>query len=330
MNHLKRYTLAALAMALFAGPAHAGIVGGSSDDARIKEGASAVDAVDPNDPTKKRHIKGQRPGIAAKSIDIKKPVDFATLQRYAPANSHGVSSLSYNAKYMPSTHAKMGVFNFAKVSGADVYFGEWSKKGEFKDGTHTVYYAGDDSGTTVPTSGRATYAVKGISNYGSKGLLSGTFAADFMGRFVTGSLSNGKSGADKFSLNIGTVTILGTQLSGNGARANYGNEPAVTNGVVRGHFFGANAKALAGLPALTNRDPPRRFPVFLPCHLPATDRHGLTRTTPPQLATPRPNRYSAPPATSTHLRHPRLRQAPDRSGHARIPGRNHRLGASPP
>ena len=147
-----------------------------------------------------------------------------------------------------------GVFNyhFAKVSGADVYFGEWSEKGKFKDGTHTVYYAGDDKGTTVPTSGVANYAVKGISNYGSKGLLSGTFEADFMGGFVTGSLSNGKSGADKFSLDIGDVDILGTLLSGNGAKATYGssqsvNSGVVTDGVVRGHFFGANAKALAGI-----------------------------------------------------------------------------------
>ena len=247
MNVLKRYTLAALAAALFAGPAHAGIVGDSSDESKIKYGASTVDAVDPNDPTKKRHIKGQRPGIAADSIDIKKPVDFQTLQRYAPANSHGISSLSYNAQYMPKTHEKMGVFNFAKVSGADVYFGEWSEKGKFKDGTHTVYYAGDDKGTTVPTSGSATYAVKGISNYASKGVLSGTFEADFMGGLLTGSLSNGKSGADRYSLDIGDVDILGTLLSGNGAKVTYGNEPAVPNGVVRGRFFGANAKALAGI-----------------------------------------------------------------------------------
>lgn len=249
MNVLKRYTLAALAAALFTGPAHAGIVGDSSDDKKIVEGASTVDAVDPNDPTKKRHIKGQRPGIAAASIDIEKPVDFATLEvyaRYMRSYSNGVSTLRYGPG-MPSSHANMGVFHFAKVSGADVYFGEWSKTGTFRDNAHTVYYAGDDSGTTVPTSGRANYAVKGISDYGNKGLLSGTFEADFMGGFVTGSLSNGKSGADKFSLDIGDVDILGTLLSGNDAKVTYGNEPAVPNGVVRGHFFGANAKALAGI-----------------------------------------------------------------------------------
>ena len=146
----------------------------------------------------------------------------------------------------------MGVFHFAKVSGADVYFGEWSKAGKINDGSHTVYYAGDDKGATVPASGTANYSVKGISDYGNKGLLSGTFEADFMSRFIMGSLSNGKSGADKFSLDIGIVDILGTALSGNGAKATYGssqsvNSGVVTGGVVRGRFFGANAKALAGI-----------------------------------------------------------------------------------
>ena len=143
----------------------------------------------------------------------------------------------------------MGVFNFAKVSGANVYFGEWSQTGKFRDGTHTVYYAGDDKGTTVPTSGSATYAVKGISNYGSKGVLSGTFYATFSGSggSLMGSLSNGKSGADRYSLDIGYVNTTGATLSGNGASVSYGNKPAVPNGVVRGRFFGANAKALAGI-----------------------------------------------------------------------------------
>ena len=250
MNNLKRYTLAALAMALFAGPAHAGVIGESSYS-QIEIGASTVPSR-PHSPH-----KPDRPGIKAMSLEeaLKERngfVDFQGLQAELPADSNGVSSLRYNAQYMPETHKDMGVFHFAKVSGADVYFGEWSKTGKFKDGTHTVYYAGDDSGTTVPTSGVVNYAVKGISNYASKGVLSGTFEADFMGGFVTGSLSNGKSGADRYSLDIGDVDILGTLLSGTNAKVTYGsnqslNSGVVTGGVVRGRFFGANAKALAGI-----------------------------------------------------------------------------------
>ena len=241
MNNLKRYILAGLFATLFAGPAHAGVVGDSSDHSNVKAGESNVSGGP--------HVTG-RPGIGVRTLrgGVNARVDFQGLTAYARPDSHGVSSLTYPSS-APTDHSKMGVFNFAKVSGADVYFGEWSQTGKFKDGTHTVYYAGDDSGTTVPTSGSATYAVKGISNYGSKGVLSGTFFATFSGSdgSLLGSLSNGKSGADRYSLDIGTVDILGAMLSGNGAKFTYGNEPAVPNGVVRGRFFGANAKALAGI-----------------------------------------------------------------------------------
>ena len=244
MKNLKRYTLAALAVALFAGPAHAGIVGDSSDHSKVKAGESNV--------SRPPHVKG-RPGIGVATLPggVNARVDFQGLTPYAPADSHGVSSI-IDPSIAPKSHKGMGVFHFAKVSGADVYFGEWSEKGKINDGSHTVYYAGDDKGTTVPTSGVVNYAVKGISDYGNKGVLSGTFEADFMGGFVTGSLSNGKSGADKFSLDIGDVDILGTLLSGDTAKATYGsnqsvNSGVVTGGVVRGRFFGANAKALAGI-----------------------------------------------------------------------------------
>ena len=177
MNNLKRYILAALAAVLFAGPAHAGVVGESSYS-NVEVGKSAVSGGP--------HVKG-RPGIGL--VNNKRLprgiVDFQGLTAYARPDSHGVSSLNYPSS-APTNHSTMGVFNFAKVSGADVYFGEWSQTGKLKDGTHTVYYAGDDSGTTVPASGRANYTVKGISNYGSKGLLSGTFEADFTGRFLMG------------------------------------------------------------------------------------------------------------------------------------------------
>ena len=245
MNNLKRYTLAALFLALFAGHAHAGVVGESSYS-QVEVGESAVSGGP--------HVKG-RPGIGlVNNKQLPKGiVDFQGLTAYAPADSHGVSSLTYPSS-APTDHSKMGVFNFAKVSGANVYFGEWSQTGKLKDDTHTVYYAGDDSGTTVPTSGSAIYAVKGISNYGSRGVLSGTFIATFSGSdgSLQGSLSNGKSGADRYSLDIGTVDILGTLLSGTSAKATYGsnqslNSGVVTNGVVRGRFFGANARALAGL-----------------------------------------------------------------------------------
>ena len=246
MKNLKRYTLAALAVALFAGPAHAGDVGGSTDISEIKVGPSTVPSR-PDSP----HKPG-RPGIKTMSLEGKVKrngfVDFQGLQAELPPDSHGVSTVSFNAKYMPKTHKDMGVFHFAKVSNANVYFGEWSKTSSVTDDTHTVYYVGDDSGTTVPTDGTAYYSVKGISDYANKGLLSGTFEATFtgVGGIVTGSMSNGKSGAKKYNVDIGLTAIEGVNFSGNGAIATYGNNPTVIEGTVNGRFFGAGAKSLAG------------------------------------------------------------------------------------
>ena len=240
MNNLKRYTLAALAAALFAGPAHAGIDGHSTDISKVEVGASTVSGGP--------HVKG-RPGIGLVNNEQlpKGIVDFYGLTAYARPDSHGVSSLTYPSS-APTDRSKMGVFHFAKVSNANVYFGEWSQTSSVTDDTHTVYYVGDDSGTTVPTDGTAYYSVKGISDYANKGLLSGTFEATFtgVGGIVTGSMSNGKSGAKKYNVDIGLTAIEGVKFSGNGAIATYGNNPTVIEGTVNGRFFGAGAKSLAG------------------------------------------------------------------------------------
>ena len=241
MNNLKRYTFAALAAALFAGLAHASIDEHSTDTSKVEVGASNV--------KKGPHVKEGLPGIGlVNNKKLKRGiVDFQGLQVEAPPDSHGVSSIVDPSK-APTDHSEMGMFHFAKVSGANVYFGEWSQTSSVTDETHTVYYAGDDSGTTVPTDGTAYYSVKGISDYANKGLLSGTFEATFTGAggIVTGSMSNGKSGAKKYNVDIGLTSIEGAKFSGNGAMATHGNNPPVIEGTVNGRFFGAGAKSLAG------------------------------------------------------------------------------------
>ena len=130
MNNLKHYILAALAAALFAGYAHAGVDGKSSDDKKVEAGASTVSGGP--------HVKGL-PGIGLignKQLP-KGIVDFYGLTAYARPDSHGVSSLTYPSS-APTDHSKMGVFHFAKVSGADVYFGEWSQTSSVTDGTTAV------------------------------------------------------------------------------------------------------------------------------------------------------------------------------------------------
>ena len=142
-----------------------------------------------------------------------------------------------------------GTFHFSRVSGADVYCGEWSEGNQVAAADRVVYYVGDKSGATAPTSGFVTYSVKGISDYANKGLLSGVFRAWFIGRggVLRGTLDNGVPGElAKYTVDIGRARINGVNFSGNGAMAAY-NSKFVTGGTVKGRFFGVNAKALAGM-----------------------------------------------------------------------------------
>ncbi len=69
---------------------------------------------------------------------------------------------------MPPSHSAIGNFNFGQVGTQEVYFGEWWKAGDTPaSASHTVYYAGDNTNTTVPTAGTATYTVAGINGSGS-------------------------------------------------------------------------------------------------------------------------------------------------------------------
>ncbi|MDX7986350.1 transferrin-binding protein-like solute binding protein [Xenorhabdus sp. 12] len=176
--------------------------------------------------------KGGEPGIGISSVYGGKITGFAGLTRMAPADSNGVHNISMAGA--PGTHGGMGVFHFSKVANADVYFGEWSQTGQASDSTHTVYYAGKDVTTNIPTDGTATYAVKGINQYSGDNALSGTFTADFGDKTLIGSLEN-------TAMSIDVSAKIGADASFDGA--------AITDNLVgktNGHFFGDSAASLAG------------------------------------------------------------------------------------
>ena len=227
MKNLKHYTFVALAAAaLFAGPAYAtgASTTGTSTGATSTAVTSGADVIG--------HFNS-----------------LETLYRARWRIAHGVS--------IAGLPRQPGFFHFSKVSGADVYFGEWSE-GSASHATHTVYYWGKSSRTTVPTSGFATYSVKGLNDYYNKGVLSGTLNARFIGTggILRGTLKNNPASAlasnnnarDPYqhTLDIGTARINGVNFSGTDAMAAYGSN-VVTGGQVSGRFFGVNAKALAGM-----------------------------------------------------------------------------------
>lgn len=178
------------------------------------------------------------PGIGVKAFYHGAMVGFSGLNAMVADDANGVTSIT--PAMMPDTHSEFGHFDFAKVSGQEVYFGEWSQNGTTNDPTRSVYYSGDDTGTTMPTGGTANYAVKGINNYDGSNLLTGTLTANFGTQKLTGSISNSALAvAIDATVNASTASFGGT------AKATVSGID--TQGLTQGHFFGADAAALAGI-----------------------------------------------------------------------------------
>jgi hypothetical protein len=239
--YLKALGVAAGMSSVMAGVAHAQVVGGSSDTGQVTIASSTV--------VGGPHTSG-KVGIHVPNLSAGQYVDFQGLQTASPPIG-GVTSIDQITGTV-TDHSKYGRFDFAKVSGYDVYFGEWKQTASVTAGDHTVYYGGTGASTSVPSSGSASYTVKGISDYQGKGLLSGTFNASFTGSggLLTGSLANA---GGTYGVNIGTAAISSSGgISGNNASATgSGGTPLASSGAVSGRFFGSNVNALAGTVAFS-------------------------------------------------------------------------------
>lgn len=233
---------------------HAAIDGASSNEANIRIGAAA-NASHPD-------------GAAAISIEAAGApynafTGFSSLKGLAQAfaaqgtsnTNVTVGSKSFNISHipvsaMPPSHSALGNFNFGQVGTQEVYFGEWWKAGDTAaSASHTVYYAGDNSNTTVPTAGTATYTVAGI-NGSATNLLTGNFTANFGTGTLDGSLNGTGTAVSNLTLN-GVTFNPGTAEFAGAASAN-GTAGLNNTGIVQGHFFGANAAALAGIAEFNN------------------------------------------------------------------------------
>ena len=96
-------------------------------------------------------------------------------------------------------HSHLGRMSYAKVGNLDVYFGDWDNtpsgaanvNKDTKTNNYTVFYSGTGKTTNMPTSGTATYAVKGINGHYEQGtaVLSGDLKADFGKKTLAGTLT---------------------------------------------------------------------------------------------------------------------------------------------
>lgn len=170
------------------------------------------------------------PGIGVQTVYGGKIISFSGLTKMAP-KKQGNEAHVISMPNSPGSHNKMGVFNFAKVADAEVYFGEWSSTGQVNDATHTTYYSGKDITTNMPTAGTAEYSVKGISQYNGGAMAAGTLTANFGTKSLAGNI-----GATNIDAAIKNNATFAGDATLNGAL-----------GETRGHFFGDQAKHIAGV-----------------------------------------------------------------------------------
>ncbi|WP_162616790.1 Slam-dependent surface lipoprotein [Aggregatibacter kilianii] len=147
---------------------------------------------------------------------------------------------------MMPEHRDLGRMSFKQVGNQDVWFGDWedvprnSKNAAAQSSKYTVYYAGSNPTTAaqLPKSGQATYTVVGINKHRgpNTAVLKGEMKADFGAKTLNGTIA--RSG-----LSVAVNSKINADASFNGtAKANNS-----VNGISKGHFYGNQAAALAGI-----------------------------------------------------------------------------------
>ena len=204
-------------------------------------------------------------GTPEKGIANNKPVSFAKID--ATANRFFVKTFAHgilgkdkngvtvanlyrmkgivwdNIPRMPD-HSHLGRLSYSKVGNMDVYFGDWSAVPSgaavgTKGTNYTAFYSGTGRTTNLPTTGTATYTVKGINQYHTQNtaLLNGTLKADFGKRTLNGEMK--RTGLN-VAINNATINTAQASFSGK-ATANK------VAGTTHGHFFGNQGAAIAGV-----------------------------------------------------------------------------------
>lgn len=159
------------------------------------------------------------------------------------ANLYRMTGAWHLIPKMPD-HSHLGRLSYSKVGNMDVYFGDWSAVPSgaavgTKGTNYTAFYSGTGRTTNLPTTGTATYTVKGINQYHTQNtaLLNGTLKADFGKRTLNGEME--RAGLN-VAINNATINTAQASFSGK-ATANK------VAGTTHGHFFGNQGAAIAGV-----------------------------------------------------------------------------------
>ena len=155
-------------------------------------------------------------------------------------------------------HSHLGRMSYGKVGNLDVYYGDWDNtpsgaanvNKDTDKNNYTVFYSGTGKTTNMPTSGTATYAVKGINQHYEQGtaVLSGDLKADFGKKTLAGTLARTTGDLKKLGIDAKIVT---SDASFSGKAVANGS----VNGTTKGNFFGNNAAGLAGIADFGKNNP---------------------------------------------------------------------------
>lgn len=224
----------ATTIALTAQLSFAAFNGTQSYNTHIEVGESTVNAPP-------AHTAG-RAGIGIITMGLQNKVDFQGLAQYSQ-DINGVFNLVTGPT---SQHGGMGTFNFVKVGNQDVWFGEWAdviNPYAANDGNRAVFYIGDSSTTTLPTSGMVHYDIRGINHFTNGNVLTGSFHANFSNNTVSGNLTGIAAGINE-NITMATGSINPNDGTFSGQAFTY---TAGEGGAYVGRFFGENAQGVAGI-----------------------------------------------------------------------------------
>ena len=216
-------------------------------------GKAAINVVDSNaKTTNKNGLANNQPVSFAKIDAMANKFFVRTLARgvlgkdknsVTVANLYRMTGAWHLIPKMPD-HSHLGRLSYSKVGNMDVYFGDWSAVPSgaavgTKGTNYTAFYSGTGRTTNLPTTGTATYTVKGINQYHTQNtaLLNGTLKADFGKRTL-----NGEMKRTGLNVAINNATINTAQASFEGKAT--ANKVA---GTTHGHFFGNQGAAIAGV-----------------------------------------------------------------------------------
>jgi len=216
-------------------------------------GKAAINVVDSNAKTTNKNGLANNQPVSFAKIDATANKFFVrTLARgvlgkdkngVTVANLYRMTGAWHLIPKMPD-HSHLGRLSYSKVGNMDVYFGDWSAVPSgaavgTKGTNYTAFYSGTGRTTNLPTTGTATYTVKGINQYHTQNtaLLNGTLKADFGKRTLNGEMK--RTGL--------TVAVNNAVI--NTAHASFEGKATANKvaGTTRGHFFGNQGAAIAGV-----------------------------------------------------------------------------------